>query len=123
MVRLAVPAWLLQRRAREARWHAGTGHERLGHAKLATRSEAGATIRELAAWSGAHRQTVVRHLVQGRSRFARVGGNCRVGGPCRRSRLVEWKYGRPRCAAAQSARPPTAEFNCDEVWNETCATV
>ena len=94
----------------------------LGHAKLATRPEAGATIRELAAWSGAHRQTVVWHVVQGRSRFARVWGDCRGGGPCQRSRpdrrLVEWKYGRPRCAAAQSARPPTAEFDCDEVW--TC---
>ena len=91
------------------------------------RSEAGATIRELAAWSGAHRQTVARHLVQGRSRFARVWGDCRGGGPCQRSRpdrrLVEWKSGRPRCAAAQSARPPTAELDCDEVWNETCARV
>jgi len=32
-------------------------------AELAKRYEAGATIRDLAAWSGAHRQTVVRHLV------------------------------------------------------------
>lgn len=33
-------------------------------AELAARYEAGATIRELAAWSGAHRQTIVRHLVR-----------------------------------------------------------
>jgi hypothetical protein len=33
-------------------------------AELVARYEAGATIRELAAWSGAHRQTVVRHLVR-----------------------------------------------------------
>lgn len=33
-------------------------------AELAARYEAGATIRELARWSGAHRQTIVRHLVQ-----------------------------------------------------------
>jgi len=33
-------------------------------AELIARYEAGATIRELVAWSGAHRQTVVRHLVR-----------------------------------------------------------
>lgn len=33
-------------------------------AEMAARCEAGATIRELAAWSGAHRQTAIRHLVR-----------------------------------------------------------
>lgn len=33
-------------------------------AELAARYEAGSTIRELVVWCGAHRQTVVRHLVQ-----------------------------------------------------------
>ena len=33
-------------------------------AELVARYEAGATIRELASWSGAHRQTIVRHLVR-----------------------------------------------------------
>jgi DNA-directed RNA polymerase specialized sigma24 family protein len=35
--------------------------------------EAGATIRQLAAWSGAHRQTVVRHLVRGGVELRRLG--------------------------------------------------
>ncbi len=48
-------------------------------------------------------------------------GHCLRSRPDRR--LVEWKYGRPRCAAAQSARPPTAEFDRDEVWNESWARV
>jgi len=42
-------------------------------AELAARYEAGATIRELAEWSGAHRQTVVRHLVRAGIEF-RQGG-------------------------------------------------
>lgn len=33
-------------------------------AELAARYEAGATVRELASWSWAHRQTVVRHLIR-----------------------------------------------------------
>lgn len=41
--------------------------------ELAARYEAGATIRELAAWSGAHRQTVVRHLIRAGAEF-RQGG-------------------------------------------------
>lgn len=41
--------------------------------ELAARYETGATIRELAAWSGAHRQTVVRHLVRAGAEF-RQGG-------------------------------------------------
>jgi hypothetical protein len=35
--------------------------------------EAGATIRELAAWSGAHRETVVRHLVRAWVELRRLG--------------------------------------------------
>jgi len=42
-------------------------------AELMARYEAGATIRQLAAWSGAHRQTIVRHLV-------RAGVELRRGG-------------------------------------------
>jgi predicted transcriptional regulator len=42
-------------------------------AELAVRYEAGATIRELAVWSGAHRQTVVRHLVRKGVKLRRSG--------------------------------------------------
>lgn len=42
-------------------------------AELAARYEAGATIRELAAWSGAHRQTVVRHLARAGVELRRLG--------------------------------------------------
>jgi DNA-directed RNA polymerase specialized sigma24 family protein len=42
-------------------------------AELGARYEAGATIRELAAWSGAHRQTVVRHLLRAGVELRRLG--------------------------------------------------
>jgi len=42
-------------------------------AELVARYEAGATIRELAVWSGAHRETVVRHLVRGGVELRRSG--------------------------------------------------
>lgn len=42
-------------------------------AELAARYAAGATIRELAAWSGAHRQTVVRHLARAGVELRRLG--------------------------------------------------
>jgi DNA-directed RNA polymerase specialized sigma24 family protein len=42
-------------------------------AELIARYEAGATIRELAAWSGAHRQTVVRHLARAEIKLRRLG--------------------------------------------------
>jgi predicted transcriptional regulator len=41
--------------------------------ELAARYQAGATIRELAAWSGAHRQTVVRHVLRGGVELRRSG--------------------------------------------------
>src|SRR2546425_558761 len=39
-----------------------------------------------------------------------------------RSLMLQW-VGRARDAPIQSARPPTVEFDCDEVWIETCETV
>lgn len=42
-------------------------------AELATRYQTGATIRELAEWSGAHRETVVRHLVHAGTELRRGG--------------------------------------------------
>ncbi len=42
-------------------------------AELAARYEAGATIRELAVWSGAHRETIVRHLVRAGVELRRLG--------------------------------------------------
>lgn len=42
-------------------------------AEMVTRYEAGATVRELAAWSGAHRETVVRHLVRAGVERLRLG--------------------------------------------------
>ncbi|MGI9092184.1 MAG: helix-turn-helix domain-containing protein [Mycobacteriales bacterium] len=42
-------------------------------AELAARYDAGATIRELAAWSGAHRETVVRHLVRAGVELRQLG--------------------------------------------------
>ncbi len=42
-------------------------------AELVARYEAGATIRELASWSGAHRETVVRHLVHARVEIRQRG--------------------------------------------------
>jgi len=42
-------------------------------AELAARYEAGATIRELATWSGAHRQTIVRQLVRAGVEMRRPG--------------------------------------------------
>jgi hypothetical protein len=42
-------------------------------AELAARYESGATIGDLAAWSGAHRQTVVRHLVRAGIELRRLG--------------------------------------------------
>lgn len=55
-------------------------------AELMARYEAGATIRQLAAWSGAHRQTIVRHLV-------RAGVELRRGGLTdQQSELVRQLY-------------------------------
>jgi Ni/Co efflux regulator RcnB len=42
-------------------------------AKLAVRYEAGATVRKLVAWPGAHGETAVRHLVRAGVEFRRVG--------------------------------------------------